>query len=192
MFLQIKLKVIILNKFHLKTRIFKSLIMRLYFVNLITPFLLILVNIIPSIILLKELKCFLLLISGVKLDIRKVYVQSNIAIDRPRNIKIGKNVFINRNVYFEGTGKVIIGNFNQIGPNVTFSTTNHDILNKMKIIVGNISLKDNVWVGANTIILQNVSLGPNVVVSAGSVVNRSFKNCVIGGTPARIIKQYKS
>ena len=152
---------------------------------------LIIVNLIPSIFVFKEIKCFLLLIIGVKLNIFKVFIKSNIAIDRPKNITIGRGVFINRNVYFEGSGKIAIGNSNQIGPNVTFATSSHDTSNNMQTIIGDIALKDNVWVGANSVILQNVVLGPNLVVGAGTIVTKSFKNCVVAGNPAQIIKHLK-
>ena len=45
--------------------------------------------------------------------------------DFPQNISLGKNVFINRNVIFEGKGKIKIGNNVQIGPNTIFLTTSH-------------------------------------------------------------------
>ena len=43
----------------------------------------------------------------------------------------------------------------------------------------------------NSVILPGVVLGPHTVVAAGAVVTKSFEEgyCVIGGTPAKMIKK---
>lgn len=52
-----------------------------------------------------------------------------------------------------------------------------------------VTIGDDVWIGANSIILKGVTLGNRVVVGAGSIVTKSFPDdCIIGGNPARIIK----
>ncbi len=53
---------------------------------------------------------------------------------------------------------------------------------------GKIEIKDNCFIGLNSIILPNVTIGPNAVVGAGSVVNRDVPpNTVVAGVPARSI-----
>ena len=53
------------------------------------------------------------------------------------------------------------------------------------VVIGN-----NVWIGANSIVLDGVTLGNNVIVAAGAVVSKDFgDNCIIGGVPARVIRQ---
>ena len=57
---------------------------------------------------------------------------------------------------------------------------------KLPIIVG-----DGTWIGINATILGGTDIGKNCVVAAGAVVKGKFPDyCVIGGVPARIIKQY--
>ena len=52
-----------------------------------------------------------------------------------------------------------------------------------------ITLKDNVWLGARTIVCKGVTIGENSVVGAGSVVTRSIPdNCVAAGNPAKVVK----
>jgi maltose O-acetyltransferase len=70
---------------------------------------------------------------------------------------------------------------------VIFATTNHE-LGTMKTSVGEIEIAENVWIGAGAIILPNVKVGPNTIVAAGTVVNKSFKNALIAGVPAKIVK----
>lgn len=75
---------------------------------------------------------------------------------------------------------------------------NHDIIHEMlngksksdryKKYFECIEIKDNVFIGAKSLIMPGVTLGPDVVVAAGSVVTKSFGGgVVIGGNPARVI-----
>ena len=51
-------------------------------------------------------------------------------------------------------------------------------------------LKNNVFIGAKTIILKGVTIGENSVIAAGSVVVKSIPdNCIAGGNPCVVIKQ---
>ena len=55
--------------------------------------------------------------------------------------------------------------------------------------VSNVTIGDNVFVGAGTIVLPGVSIGSNVVIGAGSVVSRDIPDkCVAVGNPARVVK----
>ena len=48
---------------------------------------------------------------------------------------------------------------------------------------------DNVYIGAGTMILGDVNVGNNVVIGAGSlVINDVPDNCVVVGSPAKVIK----
>lgn len=49
----------------------------------------------------------------------------------------------------------------------------------------------NVWVGENVCILKGVTIGRNSIIGASAVVTRSVpENCIVVGSPARIIKYY--
>ncbi len=53
---------------------------------------------------------------------------------------------------------------------------------------GRIIIKDNVFIGLNSIILPGVTIGTNVVIGAGSIVTRSIPdNTIVAGNPARKI-----
>lgn len=53
-----------------------------------------------------------------------------------------------------------------------------------------VTLADNVWLGARTIVGKGVSIGENSVVGAGSVVTKDIPaNVVAAGNPAKVVKQ---
>lgn len=53
-----------------------------------------------------------------------------------------------------------------------------------------ITIEDDVWIGAKVTILDGTVIGSHSVIAAGSVVKGKFPpNSVIGGVPAKIIKQ---
>jgi acetyltransferase-like isoleucine patch superfamily enzyme len=52
-----------------------------------------------------------------------------------------------------------------------------------------IEIKDNVYIGMNSIIMPGVKIGNNVIIGAGSVVNKDIPdNSVFAGVPAKFIK----
>jgi acetyltransferase-like isoleucine patch superfamily enzyme len=53
------------------------------------------------------------------------------------------------------------------------------------IIIGN-----HVWVGMNATILKGVTIGDGAIIAAGSIVTKDVKaNTLVGGVPARILKE---
>jgi maltose O-acetyltransferase len=55
-----------------------------------------------------------------------------------------------------------------------------------------IRIGNNCWIGGHATINPGVVLGNNVVVASGSVVTKSFgDNVVIGGNPARVIRELR-
>jgi len=108
-------------------------------------------------------------------------------------ICIGKNVATNNNVFICAANKIEIGDFARIGQNVTimdFEAHGIDPDKRNKIgEIGEVMLGNNIWIGNNVIILKNTVIGENSIVAAGAVVSGKFpSNVIIGGVPARIIK----
>lgn len=85
---------------------------------------------------------------------------------------------------------VTIGDNVTLAPNVTILS--HDASSQVHLgytRLGLVTIGDNVFIGAGTIVLPGVKIGSNVVIAAGSVVNRDVPdNSVVAGTPARVIK----
>ncbi len=111
--------------------------------------------------------------------------------DFGKNIKLGKNVFINMGCKFQDQGGISIGNGVLIGHNVVMATINHnmDPENRGDMKPSPIKIGNNVWIGSNVTILPGVTVGDGSVIAAGSVVNRDIPSyTVAAGVPARILK----
>lgn len=112
------------------------------------------------------------------------------------SIIIGSNTRINNQCILISEGEGIeIGDRCLIGFNCYISDSdghnleiekrfNGDPITK-KVIIGN-----NVFIGSNVIIGKGVRIGDNTIIAKGSVVSKSFgSNVIIGGVPAKIIKE---
>ncbi|MCW3806792.1 sugar O-acetyltransferase [Plebeiibacterium marinum] len=111
-------------------------------------------------------------------------------IDMGKNIKIGKQVFINHNCTCMTAGSITIDDRVMIGPQVTLLTANHDFDDHNTLICKPIRIKENVWIGACATILPGITIGENSVVAGGSVVTKDVEpNVIVGGNPARVIKR---
>ncbi|WP_028374958.1 sugar O-acetyltransferase [Leeuwenhoekiella sp. MAR_2009_132] len=108
-----------------------------------------------------------------------------------KNIKIGKNVFINHACSFLDLGGITIDDNVMIAPRVNLTSESHpvQIENRQTLTTGHIHIKQNAWIGTNVTILPGVTIGENSIVAAGSVVSKDVpENCIVGGTPAKVIK----
>lgn len=114
-------------------------------------------------------------------------------IGNPQNIYAGIDTSpgYSPGCYIQGGGKVYIGDYTQIAPNVGIISSNHDLHDSRKKVIGKVDIGKYCWIGMNAMILPNVKLGDFTIVAAGAVVTKSFEEgyCVIGGNPAKILKE---
>jgi acetyltransferase-like isoleucine patch superfamily enzyme len=96
-------------------------------------------------------------------------------------------------------GPLRIGNDVIIAQNVVFSGLNHGYLDVQLPIrdqpctTAEIVVEDEVWIGANSVITAGVRIGKHAVVAGGSVVTKDVPPyTIVGGNPARPIKQYSA
>lgn len=55
---------------------------------------------------------------------------------------------------------------------------------------GDIQISRHVWVAPHSVILKGVSIGENSIIATGAIVTRSFgSGVIVGGNPARVIKE---
>ena len=93
-------------------------------------------------------------------------------------------------------GPVCIGRHVNLAQGITVTALNHNFsdpsrrINEQGVDTRPVVIGDDVWIGANAVILPGVTIGKHVVVAAGAVVTKDVPdNCVVGGVPAKILKQ---
>lgn len=125
-----------------------------------------------------------------------------------KNYSVGKNSYISFNSIIYNCD---IGNYCSIGPNVVIGFGDHPYklistspfvyLNSS--IVGEntideilpehfkkVTIRNDVWIGANVYIKNGVTVGNGAIVGAGSVVVKDVGDYeIVGGVPAKIIKK---
>lgn len=94
-------------------------------------------------------------------------------------------------------GPVRLGNNVITAQHVVLSGLNHDYeaiqtpIRDQSVTTKPIVIDDDCWIGANATILAGTTIGRHSVVAAGSVVTRDVPPySVVGGNPARLLKQY--
>ena len=94
-----------------------------------------------------------------------------------------------------GKGRCTIGDNFHSGTNCQIMTDyhNYDCGTKIPydntVIVKDVVVEDNVWLGNNVIILPGVKIGEGAVIQAGSVVVKDIPALsVAGGHPAKVFK----
>jgi len=141
-----------------------------------------------------EIRNLLGQITGSEID-PSVAVFTPLHINYGKHTKIGRNVFINFDCVFLDLGGITIEDNVQIAPKVSLLSEGHptSIADRHSLIPKPIHIKKNAWIGANATILQGVTIGENAVVAAGAVVSKDVPdNTIVGGVPAKIIKEINS
>lgn len=119
---------------------------------------------------------------------------------RGGNIIFGKNFSGGQDIIYNSDfgGTLKFGNDCLIGPRCIFRTSNHNfqsievLIRKQGHTSKNITVGDNVWIGAYAVVLPGVTIGSNSVVGAGSIVTKDVPEFAIAvGNPARVIKYRK-
>ena len=139
-------------------------------------------------------KKLLLEFMGAKIG-KGVVIYPGVWITPGRNLVIGDNVDLAKDVLITTSGGVFIGQRTLIGYRTQILSINHSIppIGEPFPISGDkgnpIHIEEDVWIGANCIILAGVKIGKGAVIGAGSVVTKDIpENAIAVGNPAKVIK----
>jgi acetyltransferase-like isoleucine patch superfamily enzyme len=109
-----------------------------------------------------------------------------------RNLRFGRNVFVNHGCTAMDLGGIEIGDDVMIGPNVHLVSAGHPVepdLRRRQITTAPIRIGRGVWIGAGAMVLQGVTVGDDAVVGAGAVVTRDVApRTLVAGVPARVVR----
>ncbi|MDP4120713.1 MAG: acyltransferase [Bacillota bacterium] len=114
--------------------------------------------------------CTITVLDGAKLSFGSGYINSDTRIFCHEEINIGENVAIAEGVMIR-------------------DSDNHDVFgsdNKTQPI----NIGNHVWIGMRAMILKGVTIGDGAIIAAGAVVTKDVPpKCLVGGVPAKIIKE---
>lgn len=106
-------------------------------------------------------------------------------------IRIGADTYINRETMLDAHNKIWIGERVMVGPGCYITDSDHGTkvgqsVKEQPMMVGEVIIEDEAWIGAHVTILKNVRIGQGAIVAAGAVVTKSVPpNQKVGGVPAR-------
>ncbi len=122
-----------------------------------------------------------------------IYIEPSFKCDYGCNIHVGENFYANYNCVILDCAEVRVGDDCFLGPQVGIYTATHPTEAAARIsgieYANPITIGNNCWIGGHATINPGVTIGDNVVVASGAVVVKDVPdNVIVGGNPARIIK----
>lgn len=125
------------------------------------------------------------------------YSGIKVRLHRMRGVKIGKNVHIGPMVTIDD----VYPNFVIIEDGVSIAGQNFILTHNKpleyhkhisKAFLGPVIIKKNAWIAIGVIILPGVTIGEGSIVASGSVVTKDVpSNTLVGGIPAKVIKEFE-
>ena len=109
----------------------------------------------------------------------------------PWNLEIGDDSSIGEWALVYNLGRITIGERTTISQRVHLCAGTHDYQNPaMPLVKPPIKIGDQVWVCADAFIGPSVSIGARAIVAAASVVVKDVSTgTIVGGNPAKYIKE---
>jgi acetyltransferase-like isoleucine patch superfamily enzyme len=132
-----------------------------------------------------------------KLDLgADVSFAPNVSFRNAERISIGAGTHIGEHSLVwagNSAGRIRLGEKCLLAPRVTLTASDYGIdagtpiMDQAKV-ERDITIGDDVWLGANAVVTAGVTIGDGAVVGAGAVVTRDVPaGAVVGGVPARVI-----
>src|SRR3954469_10228285 len=112
--------------------------------------------------------------------------------DTGRNLRFGRNVFVNHGCTAMDLGGITIGDDVMLGPNVQLISSGHPLdpeTRRTRITTAPIHIGRGAWIAAGATVLRGVTVGDDAVVDAGAVVRKDVaESTLVARVPARVIR----
>ena len=124
-----------------------------------------------------------------------VHIYGSFTAINPRNIRFGKNVAINPEVFLLAREGIRLGDNVVLSARCMLIDAGLDVedgapASDRRHSGAPITLEDSAWIGAGAIILPGVTIGKGAVVGAGSVVVKDVPaGSIVAGNPARVLRE---
>src|SRR5580692_7805337 len=112
-------------------------------------------------------------------------------------VRIGDRCVIGRGSHIVAHHSIEIGDDVFTGPYVYITDQNHSYadpevpVGRQWPVNGSVSIGSGTWLGTGAVVLPGAVIGRNVVVAAGAVVRGTVPDhAVVGGVPAKVIREY--
>ncbi|MCC8107960.1 MAG: sugar O-acetyltransferase [Planctomycetes bacterium] len=141
-----------------------------------------------------EIRTLFSRLTGVEVD-KSFILRPPFYADFGRNIRIGKNVFVNHGCTFMDRGGIVLEDDVLIAPKVNLVTLNHleNPAERRTTVCAPITVRRNAWIGLGATVLPGVTIGDNAIVAAAAVVSRDVPpNTMVAGIPAKSIRAIAS
>ncbi|MCC6181128.1 MAG: colanic acid biosynthesis acetyltransferase WcaF [Bacteroidia bacterium] len=136
-----------------------------------------------------SVKCFLLKMFGARIG-KHVVIKPYVNIKYPWNLSVGNYVWIGERVWIDNLGFVVIHDNSCVSQGAMLLCGNHHYKKSaFDLIVGNITIEEGAWVGAQAVVCPGVKVGSHAVLTVNSVATTHLLPwSIYQGNPAVKIK----
>lgn len=127
-----------------------------------------------------------------------VYIGPYVEIRNWKYLRFGSNISIQRGCYLDAVGGISIGDNVSVAHGTSILSSNHQWYDPFLPIRDNpvkyegVDIVGDVWIGCACQIMGGVTINSRAVVAAGAVVVNDVPSAIlVGGVPARYLKDIK-
>jgi putative colanic acid biosynthesis acetyltransferase WcaF len=135
-------------------------------------------------------RAMLLRLFGAKIA-QHVHIRPSARFIIPWHVEIGEHSSIGDFAIIYSLGEITIGKYVTISQYAHLCAGSHDFRTRaMTLMTAPITLGDDVWIAADAFVGPGVSIGDHSIVGArASVFSNVPSDVIVGGNPAKVIKQ---
>ena len=119
--------------------------------------------------------------------------EENVRFNCGHKLYIGNDVFMNRGVYLDTKGGLVLGDSVALTEGVEIYTHTHSESKHSRRSYGRVVINAFAKIYAHATILPGVTVGEQAIIAAKSLVSKDVApNMVVAGSPAKVIRERKT